>query len=181
MLKQNFLYFTSGPLLPVLSLGINEKSFALSPPCIPMGIQTQFYLFQWKEMRELCGMPGCLWCPAVYFQKKPWEYSLTLWYKNKRHCLAQAMSHKLLEAGTTLYKNITVLGLLLYLLTDFGYWALLGIGLWTKLGFGMTWYICFYFLRLSRSFRGMDALLQERKIAPRCLSWSLIIIIVNKG
>lgn len=100
MLKQNFLYFTSGPLLPVLSLGINEKSFALSPPCIPMGIQTQFYLFQWKEMRKLCGMPGCLWCPAVHFQKKPWEYSLTLWYKNKRHCLAQAMSHKLLEAGT---------------------------------------------------------------------------------
>lgn len=43
-----------------------------------MGIHTRFYLFQWKEMRKCCGMPGCLWYPAVYFQKKPWEYSLTL-------------------------------------------------------------------------------------------------------
>lgn len=39
--------------------------------------------------------------------------------RNRRHCLAQAMSHKLLEFERIQYRNITVLGLFLHLFTDF--------------------------------------------------------------
>lgn len=55
------------------------------------------------------GCPGAYDRPAVYLQRKTWEYSFTLFANTRarRHRLAQAMSHKLLEAGSIQYRNIT--------------------------------------------------------------------------